>query len=107
LEKGISAAHLNKNIEQLCQNDLDCEFPSICVKQLQNPKLGFLNFDNYLSSLLNILQMCSLDNWSFQLFHLQTQVNQYTWVFAFSCVFCGAYVVNVLIMANLTINYYK
>jgi hypothetical protein len=51
--------------------------------------------------------MCSLDNWSFQLFHLQTQVNQYTWVFAFSCVFCGAYVVNVLIMANLTINYYK
>ncbi len=54
-----------------------------------------------------ILQMCSLDNWTSQLFHLQTQVNQYTWIFAFSCIFLGAYVVNVLIMANLTISYYK
>lgn len=98
----IARAGAGDPFERLCGiGARECDIGESCVNSGVSPKFGMRQFDNAASALLLLLQVATMDQWSFAMYQIQDGVG----TFAFVPIVCFAIVsaFGVLLLALMTI----
>lgn len=70
----------------------------ICSKLIDNPESGITNFDNFITSFIQIFRIVSLDNWTSVMLMLQKGFSIYIWIYIFIIiVVCNFFLLNMML----------
>lgn len=91
----------------LCGYDI-CPDNSLCGKMLQNPNSNITNFDNFLWSILMMIQVITLENWSYNMDYVsRTCEYSGSLIFFISLAFLGAFVFLNLMASVISNSYHE
>lgn len=90
--------------ELVCGNVV-CPNNSVCIRGLNNLEGGVTNFDNLLSSLLQVMLISTLDNWTIIMYNIQRAFTNYAWIYFVSLVIFGNYILLNLTLALIKVKF--
>lgn len=90
--------------DSLCGNQ-NCGKNSLCIKGIKNINLDVINFDNVFSCFLQVLFVITLDNWTTIMYSIQKSFSNYAWIYFFSLVIFGSYMMNNLLLAIIKVQF--
>lgn len=90
--------------ETVCGNAI-CPDQCVCTRGLKNLEGGVVSFDNLLYSLLQVMFIATLDNWSYIMYNIQRAFTNYAWIYFVSLVICGNYIILNLTLALIKVKF--
>ena len=90
--------------ETVCGN-LQCPSNGLCLKGLNNLNGGVINFDNLFSSLLQVILISTLDNWTVTMYNIERAFTNYAWIYFVSLVIFGNYILLNLTLALIKVKF--
>ena len=90
--------------ETVCGN-LECPTNSLCIRGLDNIEGGVINFDNLLSSMLQVILISTLDNWTVTMYNIEKALTNYAWIYFVSLVILGNYILLNLTLALIKVKF--
>lgn len=90
--------------ELLC-GDYECTVGQECVRGLDNPEYGMVNFDNILNAFLVVFQCVTLEGWSTIMIHVQKAFSFWAFLYFIPLVFIGAFFLLNLTLAVVKFSY--
>lgn len=106
LSSGLPSTSHISTISPICGSNRECEVNSeVCIKGLKSFGNGVESFDNFPLAFLQIVRVLTLDNWSSLCKNLRSNWKYVSYIFTFSLVILGNFIVRNLFLAILKIKF--
>lgn len=91
--------------EDLLCGNLDCPGSMVCSRGLTNPQFNSMHFDNIFISCLQVLKVFTLTDWTNIMYSIQKTFTNFAWVYFFSMVIIGNFLLLNLVLAVLKVKF--